>query len=88
MSSEQNYDYSYTQFLEESVPSLDLFNGIVGTATAVSSSYAVPEENLANFQLGESFLTNQYTLDPGQFQQADHSTSLPQLGETTISWRK
>ena len=54
--------------------------GIAETSTAVSSLDAFPEENLATFQVGESFFTDQYTLDPSQFQQADTTASLPQLG--------
>src|SRR5438874_7176165 len=52
MSSEQRYDYSYAQFVQDDLPSLDLFGDSAITSITDASSSNLQENCLANSQQG------------------------------------
>jgi hypothetical protein len=52
MSSEQRYDYSYAQFVQDDLPSLDLFDDSTITSITDASSFNLQENCLANSQQG------------------------------------
>jgi hypothetical protein len=59
MSSEQRFNFSYEQFVEDSLPSFDLFDESAGT-----SSYELQEDHLANpQQIGQSFFSDTHIFE-------------------------
>lgn len=70
MSSEHGYDYSYEQFVQDSLPSFDLFGESTGTSTASVPSYEHQEDYLVDLnEVGESSFSDTYISDQNlQFQ--------------------
>lgn len=70
MSSEHRYDYSYEQFVLDSLPSFDLFGEPTRTSTTSVPSYESQEDYLPDLNgVGESFFSGTYIFDQNpQFQ--------------------
>jgi len=67
MSSEQQYDHSYKQFIEEQLPHLDLFTDSTGGPPPIFTHYELDETYFADtHQFGQSSFDNQYATEPNQ----------------------